>query len=505
MVTDNKDATRSITGNGSVNTATVGIYTLTYTAADAAGNLAVPVTRTVNVVLDPAADEDGDGLTNATEISGGTNPYQKDSDGDGVNDPVEIADGTNPNNSSSFNNLNKGLVAYYPFSGDYLDRSGFANHLTPQGVEMVVGQNGSSSSAVRIQSGQYLLNNNMSFQLSENQDITILVWVRMDNYEHPYPAFVALSNEGATLNTLNFDMLRMGMTANRDIGNKFWIDHHFGRTFGNSVSSGFTLELGEWNQLGLTVSASGTIKLYVNGNLRVQEQKSFGALNTQPTQLILGHSFPDFYFNGALDDLRIYTRVLSGSEISQLYQQQAPPDTEAPIITLTGGDPLEIYKGSAFNDPGATVTDNVDATRTITGSGAVDPTIVGIYTLTYTAQDAAGNLAVPVTRMVNVVLDPAGDEDGDGLANGQESTLGTNPYLQDTDGDGVGDPVEVADGTNPNDAGSYNSLRKTGQVPTITKTFGSGTNQFSIDFVTIGNPGNPADTTGNPNPAGSVG
>jgi formylglycine-generating enzyme required for sulfatase activity len=35
-------------------------------------------------------------------------------------------------------------------------------------------------------------------------------------------------------------------------------------------------------------------------------------------------------------------------------------------------------------------------------------------------------------------------------------------------------------------------------------TFGSGANTFTIDFVTIANPGNAADTTGNPNPAGSV-
>ncbi len=35
-------------------------------------------------------------------------------------------------------------------------------------------------------------------------------------------------------------------------------------------------------------------------------------------------------------------------------------------------------------------------------------------------------------------------------------------------------------------------------------TFGSGPNQFSIEFVPIGNPGNAADTTGSPNPAGSV-
>jgi formylglycine-generating enzyme required for sulfatase activity len=38
----------------------------------------------------------------------------------------------------------------------------------------------------------------------------------------------------------------------------------------------------------------------------------------------------------------------------------------------------------------------------------------------------------------------------------------------------------------------------------ITETFGSGANVFSMDFVTIGNPGNVADTTGSPNPSGSV-
>lgn len=36
-------------------------------------------------------------------------------------------------------------------------------------------------------------------------------------------------------------------------------------------------------------------------------------------------------------------------------------------------------------------------------------------------------------------------------------------------------------------------------------TFGSGGNQFQMEFVTIGSPGNAADTTGAPNPAGSVG
>ena len=38
-----------------------------------------------------------------------------------------------------------------------------------------------------------------------------------------------------------------------------------------------------------------------------------------------------------------------------------------------------------------------------------------------------------------------------------------------------------------------------------TITFGSGANQFNMEFVPIGNAGNAADTTGAPNPAGAVG
>ncbi|MFM8215191.1 MAG: hypothetical protein ACKN82_11185, partial [Pirellula sp.] len=36
-------------------------------------------------------------------------------------------------------------------------------------------------------------------------------------------------------------------------------------------------------------------------------------------------------------------------------------------------------------------------------------------------------------------------------------------------------------------------------------SFGSGGNTFNMEFVTIGNPGNAADNTGSPNPAGAVG
>lgn len=48
------------------------------------------------------------------------------------------------------------------------------------------------------------------------------------------------------------------------------------------------------------------------------------------------------------------------------------------------------------------------------------------------------------------------------------------------------------------------ALLSTASRRVIADTFGTGANQFDIDFVTIGSPGNPADTTGAPNPSGSV-
>ena len=217
---------------------------------------------------------------------------------------------------------------------------------------------------------------------------------------------------------------------------------------------------GDWHSIAATIAttASGkTLKLYYDGiwcgttscgnpdNEAVTDAEFCIGGSADP-------SFASSSFNGDIDNVYVYDRTLGDDEILALHlttASAASPDTDSPVITLLGMDPMEVYKGSAFNDPGATVTDNVDATRTIMGSGTVDMTSVGIYTLTYTAQDAAGNLAVPVTRTVNVVLDPNGDEDGDGLTNGAEILGGTNPLLADTDGDGVKDGAEVAAGTSP--------------------------------------------------------
>jgi hypothetical protein len=83
-----------------------------------------------------------------------------------------------------------------------------------------------------------------------------------------------------------------------------------------------------------------------------------------------------------------------------------PSDTTAPVITLNGANPLNLTVGGAFSDPGATAFDAVDGAVAVKASGAVDTTTVGVYTISYTATDAAQNIAT-TTRTVNVDPVPA--------------------------------------------------------------------------------------------------
>ncbi len=78
-------------------------------------------------------------------------------------------------------------------------------------------------------------------------------------------------------------------------------------------------------------------------------------------------------------------------------------DDEAPVISLLGANPMTVEAGSSFTDPGATVTDNVDPTTTITGVSTVNTGIPGDYTVTYNHTDAVGNAATTVVRDVEVV------------------------------------------------------------------------------------------------------
>ena len=99
---------------------------------------------------------------------------------------------------------------------------------------------------------------------------------------------------------------------------------------------------------------------------------------------------------------RTYTATDAVGNSASVSQTITVIDDTSPTISVNGPDP----QMSSATHPirlGATVNDNCGGSLAATPSGNVNVNVVGSYTITYTATDAAGNAAPPLTRTVNVV------------------------------------------------------------------------------------------------------
>ena len=75
-------------------------------------------------------------------------------------------------------------------------------------------------------------------------------------------------------------------------------------------------------------------------------------------------------------------------------------DTTDPTITLTGANPASVTTGTAYSDPGATCTDDTDASPTLATTSSVDTLTAGTYQVTYTCTDSSSNMATATRDVV---------------------------------------------------------------------------------------------------------
>jgi hypothetical protein len=177
------------------------------------------------------------------------------------------------------------------------------------------------------------------------------------------------------------------------------------------------LPLNTWSHLAATFDGS-VLRLFVNGS-QVSAQTHTGSILVSASPLrIGGNAIWGEYFAGRIDEVRIYARALSATEIqADMTAPVLAPDTTPPAVTLTAPAPDATISGTVNIE--ATASDAVGVVGVqflvdATAIGAEDtsnPYSValdtatlgnGAHQLTARARDAAGNTSTSV--VVNVTV-----------------------------------------------------------------------------------------------------
>jgi hypothetical protein len=130
-----------------------------------------------------------------------------------------------------------------------------------------------------------------------------------------------------------------------------------------TVFSNANVNTGQWVLVTATrVKSTGAMKIYVNGVLDNTGTGGLQSLNA-PTTLYIGADAninPSASFlNGLIDDVRIYNRALSDTEVLGLYRQNAAAQINTSSASLTADSPLSSGLVGLWTFDGPDITDKV--------------------------------------------------------------------------------------------------------------------------------------------------
>jgi hypothetical protein len=224
------------------------------------------------------------------------------------------------------NSLSDGLVAYYPFNGNANDASSNGNDGTVNGAIPSADRFGNADSAYHFNGNG---NDTHSIELPNTvidglTDITSSVWVQTSD---PYQGILS----GASSGSENQYIIHMVEGKVRPyIKNEYFSDG--------------LINDGQWHHVVVARDGdSGLVQVFVDGDLAGSNALPAGPLSIDAGGLWVGREQdcvggcwePSQDFLGDIDDIRIYNRVLSETEVQKLYNLANTSDCDPVIYSST--------------------------------------------------------------------------------------------------------------------------------------------------------------------------
>jgi len=214
--------------------------------------------------------------------------------------------------------VTSGLVGWYKANGNALDSSVYGNNGTAYNVGYTNGQNGTQAFLFE-NSNAYIDCGNSPALSNISATLTVAYWWQNTGTNGVSYAQLVSKGYGAIAGG--------SWSASRSagsIGSGYFFARYASNSAYNYPGNWPSISLGQWRHHAHVIDApAGKWRTYINGALALESDNTNSLYRGSASLKIGGSSDPGeprAWFNGVLDDIRIYNRALTPAEISRIYR-----------------------------------------------------------------------------------------------------------------------------------------------------------------------------------------
>ncbi len=220
--------------------------------------------------------------------------------------------------------LSAGLVAYYPFNGDAKDESGNGHNGDVKGASLSNDRHGKSSASYAFDGNDDFIAvpHDPALNLSPG-DFSISIWASVTNASAPIHILGKDETDTVQKGQGTKWILNVGSPTENDLN---FLIHRPGSSTPEPMFCApvkFDFSDPAWHQYVVT-KTGGRCSIYIDGTLASEGDcpASLDASNKAP--LTIGQAENGGWVKGFLDDIRLYKRALSPTEVKTLYEYESP-------------------------------------------------------------------------------------------------------------------------------------------------------------------------------------